>query len=114
MQAMAVLLKTPQLLAKVNEKEGAEGNMCQALEEYYQDGVQEGIEKGILQGRVEGIAQGMKQGIKQGIEQGIEKGIVQGKKSIIVNMLKKGFDIEMIVELSGLSEKEVQSLCVEL
>jgi len=110
LQAMAVLLNTDKLLAKVVEKKGAEGNMCQALEEYYQDGVQEGIEKGILQGMEKGIAQGM----KQGIEQGIEKGIEQGKKSIIVNMLKKGFDLEMIVELSGLSEKEVRSLCMEL
>ena len=102
LQAMAVLLKTPQLLAKMSEEKGAEGNMCQALEEYYQDGVQEGIEKGILQG------------IEKGIAQGIEQGIEQGKRSIIVNMLKKGFDIEMIAELSGLSAKEVQGLCTEL
>ena len=104
LQAMAVLLNTEKLLAKMKEQKGVDGNMCQALEEYYQDGVQEGMEKGILQGRAEGIA--------QGIEQGIEKGIEQGKKSIIVNMLKKGFDLEIIVELSGLSEKEVRSLCV--
>ncbi len=86
LQAMAVLLNTGKLLAKVKEKKGADGNMCQALEEYYQDGVQEGIEKGI------------------------EKGIEQGKKSIIANMLKKGLNIEMIVELSGLSENEVLQL----
>ena len=89
-QAMAVLLNTDKLLVKVNEKKGADGNMCQALEEYYQDGVQEGIEKGI--------------------QKGIEKGIEQGKKSIIANMLQKGLDIEMIVELSGLSENEVLQL----
>ena len=106
LQAMAVLLNTEKLLAKMKEQKGVDENMCQALEEYYQDGVQEGMEKGILQGRAEGIA--------QGIEQGIEKGIEQGKKSIIVNMLKKGFDLEIIVELSGLSEKEVRSLCMEL
>ena len=82
LQAMAVLLNTGKLLAKVKEKKGADGNMCQALEEYYQDGVQEGI----------------------------EKGIEQGKKSIIANMLKKGLNIEMIVELSGLSKNEVLQL----
>ena len=85
-QAMAVLLNTDIPFAKADEKKGAYGNMCQALEEYYQDGVQEGIEKGI------------------------ERGIEQCKKSIIANMLKKGLDIEMIVELSGLSESEVQQL----
>ncbi len=93
-QVMAVLLNTPQLLAKVSEKKGADGNMCQALEEYYQDGVQEGIEKGI--------------------EQGIEKGIVQGKKSIIVNMLKKGFDIEVIAAVSNLPVDEVKMLCNDI
>jgi len=86
LQAMAVLLNTEKLFLQTNERKGAERNMCQALEEYYQDGVQEGIEKGI------------------------EKGIEQGKKSIISNMLKKGLDIEMIVELSGLSENEVLQL----
>ena len=90
LQAMAVLLNTEKLFLQMNERKGAEGNMCQALEEYYQDGVQEGIEKGI--------------------EKGIEQGIEQGKKSIISNMLKKGLDIEMIVELSGLSENEVLQL----
>ena len=94
LQAMAVLLNTEKLFLQMNERKGAEGNMCQALEEYYQDGVQEGIEKGI----------------EQGIEKGIEKGIEQCKKSIIANMLKKGLDIEMIVELSGLSENEVLQL----
>ena len=82
LQAMAVLLNTGKLLAKVKEKKGADGNMCQALEGYYQDGVQEGI----------------------------EKGIEQGKKSIIANMLKKGLNIEMIASLSGLPESEVQQL----
>ena len=86
LQAMAVLLNTEKLFLQMNERKGADGNMCQALEEYYQDGVQEGIEKGI------------------------EKGIEQGKKSIIANMLKKGLDVEMIVELSGLSENEVLQL----
>jgi len=102
LQAMAVLLKTPQLLAKVNEKEGAEGNMCQALEEYYQDGVQEGIEKGIAQG------------IQQGIEQGMEKGIEQERKNIVANMLKKGFDVELIAELVGLSVVDIRMICNEI
>ena len=105
LQAMVVLLNAGELLAKVNEKKGVDGNMCQALEEYYQDGVQEGIEKGILLGRVEGI--------EQGIEQGIEKGIVEGKKSIVINMMKKGFDIELIADVSNLPIDEVQMLCSE-
>ena len=83
--------------------------MCQALDEYYQDGVQEGIEKGIQQGIEKGIAQGM----KQGIEQGIEKGIEQGKKSIIINMLKKGFDMELIADISNMPVEEVHMLCSE-
>ena len=98
LQAMAVLLKTPQLLVKMSEKKGAEGNVCQALEEYYQDGVQEGIEKGIL----------------QGIERGIEKGIEQERKNIVTNMLKKGFDVELIAELAGLSVVDIRKICSEI
>ena len=98
LQALAVLLKTPQLLAKVSEEKGADGNMCQALEEYYQDGVQEGIEKGIL----------------QGIEQGIEKGIEQERKNIVINMLKKGFAIELIAELASLPVADVRKFCNEM
>ena len=93
-----MLLKTPQLLAKVSEEKGADGNMCQALEEYYQDGVQEGIEKG--------IAQGMKQGI--------EKGIEQERKIIVANMLQKGFDVELIAELACLSVIDVRKICSEI
>ena len=94
LQALAVLLKTPQLLAKVSEEKGADGNMCQALEEYYQDGVQEGIEKGILQG--------------------IEKGIEQERKNIVINMLKKGFAIELIAELASLPVADVRKFCNEM
>ena len=110
LRAMAVLLNTWKLLAKVNEQKGAGGNMCQALEEYYQDGVQEGIEKGILQGRAEGLAQGM----KQGIEQGIEKGIEQERKNIVSNMLRKGLAIELIAELASLSVVDVRRICSEI
>ena len=84
--------------------------MCQALEEYYQDGVQEGIEQGILQGMEKGIAQGM----KQGIEQGIEKGIEQERKNIVINMLKKGFEIELIAELASLPVADVRKFCNEM
>ena len=91
LQAIAVLLNTGKLLAKVTEKKGADGNMCQALEEYYQDGVQEGIEKGI--------------------EKGIEQGIEQERKNIVTNMLKKGFDVELIAELASLSVVDVRRLC---
>ena len=114
LQAMAVLLNTDKLLAKLVEKKGADGNMCQALEEYYQDGVQEGIEKGILQGMEKGIAQGMKQGLEQGLEQGIEKGIEQERKIIVANMLQKGFDVELIAELASLSVIDVRKICSEI
>ena len=90
LQAMAVLLSTDKLLAVVNEKKGADSNMCQALDEYYQDGVQEGIEKGI------------------------EKGIEQERKNIVSNMLRKGLAIELIAELASLSVVDVRRICSEI
>lgn len=43
------------------------------------------------------------EGIKQGIKQGIEQGIEQGEKQIILNMHRKGCDVETIFNLTGIS-----------
>ena len=44
---------------------------------------------------------------KQGLEQGLEQGLKQGKKETAKNMLKKGFSINDIIEITGLTEEEI-------
>lgn len=41
---------------------------------------------------------------------GETKGKIEGKNEVALNMLRKGFEIPLIVELSGLSEAEVLKL----
>jgi predicted transposase/invertase (TIGR01784 family) len=70
--------------------------------------------------REEGIKIGEKRGEKRGVEIGIEvgekrgeiNGEKRGKIKTARNMLKKGFEIDVIVEVTGLTKKEVKNLLV--
>ena len=63
-------------------------------------------EDGYQQGKAEGIAQGK----SEGIAQGKSEGIVQGKTEVALTMLKKGFDVSVIMEITGLSERDIRKL----
>lgn len=80
----------------------------------YEKGMAKGLEKGIRQGRNEGIRQGIKQGIEkgrnEGIKQGIEKGRNEGVKAVAKSMMQKGFDIDTIASLTGLSIEDLKML----
>jgi len=52
------------------------------------------------------------EGIEQGIEQGIETGKIERQGEIALRMLKKGFTIADIVELTDLTREQVQQLQV--
>ena len=73
-----------------------------------------GYNKGLEDGLEQGIQQGIEQGIQQGIEQGIQQGIQQASKAksieIAKKLLAKKIDIETIIESTGLSKEEIQSL----
>ena len=71
-----------------------------------EDGYQQGKAEGIAQGKAEGIAQGK----AEGIAQGKSEGIVQGKTEVALTMLKKGFDVSVIMEITGLSECDIRKL----
>lgn len=63
-------------------------------------------EDGYQQGKAEGITQGK----SEGIAQGKSEGIVQGKTEVALTMLKKGFDVSVIMEITGLSECDIRKL----
>ena len=58
----------------------------------------------------EGIEQGIEKGIEQGIEQGIEKGKHDTCLNLAGNMLKSNYSIDSIMEITGLSREEIESL----
>ena len=59
----------------------------------------------------QGIQQGMQQGIQQGMQQGIQQGIAKGrqtqKKEIAEQMLKKGLDVKLVEELTGITKQQL-------
>ena len=61
-------------------------------------GIRKGWEKAVEEGREKGIKEGKKEGMREGIKQ------------TAVNMLRKGIDIKVIAEVTGLSLKELEML----
>lgn len=53
---------------------------------------------------------GEKRGVEIGIEVGEKRGEKKGKIETAKNMLKKGFEIDTIVELTGLKRKDIEKL----
>ena len=68
-----------------------DGMICRAEEAGLEKGREEGLEKGLEKGR----------------EEGLEEGIKSTKIETARNMFKKGFSVEDIVEITGLSEKSI-------
>lgn len=68
----------------------------------YQDILQEGL--------AQGLEQGIEQGLEQGIEQGLEQGIEQKAQEIAIKMINKGINLEIIVDVTGLTVEQVQKL----
>ena len=50
-----------------------------------------------------GIEEGMEKGMEKGIEEGMEKGIEEGKLGTARRMLDKGFSLDDVVDVTGLS-----------
>jgi len=71
---------------------------------------------------IEGLAEGMEKGLAEGMEKGMAKGLAQGKaeglaqgrakrdKEIASNMKKLGLPVSQIMQITGLSEKEIAEL----
>ncbi len=53
---------------------------------------------------------GIQEGIQQGIQQGLQQGIHQEKAETVQRMKAKGFSVEDISEIAGLTIEEVKNL----
>ena len=69
-----------------------------------------GREEGHKVGKEEGLKEGREEGHKEGKEEGRKEGAKQKSFDIAKRMLEKGIDIEIISELTGLTEKEISKL----
>jgi predicted transposase/invertase (TIGR01784 family) len=71
----------------------------------------EDIEKrGIKLGEERGIKLGEKRGIKLGEKRGVNKGVKEGKREDARRMKARGYPVQDIVDITGLSAEEVEKL----
>ena len=68
----------------------------------------EGKEEGLAEGLEKGLAEGM----EKGLAEGMEKGMNQRSLEIARTMLAKGIDAATVMEITGLSESQLQQLKV--
>ena len=88
---------------KITIESGKEtDDMCNVLQEHF-DYMKE-------EGRAEGIQIGKEEGIQIGKEEGIQIGEEMVERKHINNMLKKGFSLDMIADITGLSEDKIKEL----
>ena len=79
--------------------------------QYNKDMIDERRRQGELNAAIHsGIEQGIEQGREQGIEQGREEGARQKSIQIAVKLLAKGFSIQDISEVTGLSQEDIAQL----
>ena len=88
--------------------------MCEIIDIMINKGRQEGLVAGRQEGLAEGLATGRQEGLATGRQEGFAEGLAEGaeleKKNIAQGMKKKGFDISLIMELTGLSKEMILSL----
>ncbi len=72
----------------------------------------EGKEEGLAEGMEKGLAEGMEKGLAEGMEKGLVKGLEKGmnKRSFEIarKMLANGMDAATVMEITGLSESQLQ------
>ena len=112
MSAMTSDNRFEEVIEDVHEKEAK--YMCEVIDIMLSKGWQEAIDSGMQQGMQQGMQKGLEEGMQKGLEEGRQEGIATGveleKKNIAQSMKKKGFDISLIMELTGLTKEKILSL----
>ena len=79
----------------------------------YRD-IKNSIDTAKREGKEEGLAEGMEKGLAEGMEKGLaegmEKGMSQRSLEIARTMLAKGMDAATVMEITGLSERQLKQL----
>ena len=79
----------------------------------YRD-IKNSIDTAKREGKEEGLAEGMEKGLAEGMEKGLAEGLEKGmnKRSLEIarKMLANGMDAATVMEITGLSESQLQQL----
>ena len=104
MQEAKYLAKGDKILMKIfNEADmfvRSNNRQLEIIDELYRKA--ESYEEGYSAGESKGLSRGLSQGLNQGINQGIQK--------VASNMLKSGSTKEYVCEVTGLTEKEIDTI----
>ncbi len=86
-------------------------SMDTAFEEGKEAGIEEGLKQGEIKGLKKGKSVGVKEGKLKGMNLGMKAGHIEGKKTMIVEIIQNGvsnnMSVEILTQLTGLTEKEV-------
>ncbi len=55
-----------------------------------------------------------REGIKEGLEKGLKEGKREASRELAKKMLRKGFEVSDIMEMTELTETEIEKLMVEI
>ena len=75
----------------------------------YRD-IKNSIDTAKREGKKEGLAEGMEKGLAEGMKKGMEKGMNKRSLEIARKMLANGMDAATVMEITGLSESQLQQL----
>ena len=75
----------------------------------YRD-IKNSIDTAKREGKEEGLAEGMEKGLAEGMKKGMEKGMNKRSLEIARKMLANGMDAATVMEITGLSECQLQQL----
>ena len=75
----------------------------------YRD-IKNSIDTAKREGKEEGLAEGMEKGLAEGMKNGMEKGMNKRSLEIARKMLANGMDAATVMEITGLSESQLQQL----
>ena len=70
----------------------------------------EGKEEGLAEDMEKGLAEDMEKGLVKGLAEGLEKGMNKRSLEIARKMLANGMDAATVMEITGLSESQLQQL----
>ena len=56
------------------------------------------------------MKKGMEEGMEKGLAEGMEKGLAEGHKEVARNLKKADISTAIIIQSTGLSEKEIEEL----
>ena len=74
------------------------------------EGKEEGLAEGMEKGLAEGMEKGLAEGVEKGLAEGMEKGMNKRSLEIARKMLANGMDAATVMEITGLSESQLQQL----